>query len=221
MKLFLVDDNALFLEGLRNMLQVHGLEVVGMAASAEEALDSVAEINPDCVLMDIQMPGRSGIEATRILKANYPQLKIVLITIAEDENYLYDAIASGASGYLLKSMPGNKFIEALRGIEQGEVPLSPGLVEKIFDRFAQLEESARQAEQPAILLLSERQIEVLHHVALGLRYREIAEQLDIREATVKYHMKEIMNRLHLQNRAMVMAWASEVGLLRYPIKPQK
>jgi two-component system NarL family response regulator len=220
MKVLLVDDNALFLEGLKNMLEASGVEVLGMALNAREAVELTGRLAPEVVLMDIQMPGDSGIAATGAIKALYPNVKIVMMTVAKNDTCLFDAIAAGACGYLLKNMPEDAFLQALKGMARGESPLSPGLAAKVLAEFSRRAQSAqppkRLAEPIAASVLSERQQEVLRQVAAGRSYKEIAAELGLSEATIKYHMGEITARLHLENRAQVIACATRLGLAQAP-----
>lgn len=210
MRVLLVDDNPLFLEGLRNMLEASEIEVVGTAGNAQEAIAQATHLRPEIVLMDVQMPGGSGIEATRALKSRFPQMKIVMLTVSESEEHLFDAIAAGASGYLVKGSLVDGFVAALEGMARGESPLSPGLAVKIlaeFARRAREREAARPATPPPDPL-SGRQTEILRMVASGRRYKEVAGAMGLSEATIKYHMGEITDRLHLENRAQAIAFVS-------------
>jgi DNA-binding NarL/FixJ family response regulator len=215
MRLLLVDDHVLFLEGLRNLLLANGFEVVGIAAGGREALAQIESCRPDAVLLDVQMPVIDGVETTRLIKAKYPDLKIVMLTIAQDDRYLFEAIKAGASGYLLKGLEKEKFLELLKGMVDGESPLSPGLTGRIMAEFARRENKRskqNQAEQKLTESLTPRQSEILRKVAQGMTYKEIGAELDISEAAVKYHMGEITSRLSLENRAQVVAYAAELGL---------
>lgn len=208
MNTLLVDDTPLFLEGLANVLRASGINVVGMATNARDALARARELLPDLVLMDIHMPGESGIEATRVLKTEFPTMKIVMMTVSDQDAHLFDAIAAGASGYLLKGEP-EGFLEALRGMARGESPLSPGLAERILAEFARREQARKASDsQP----LTARQVEILGRIAQGRPYKEIAEELGVSEANIKYHMGEITNRLHVENRAQAIACAARLGL---------
>jgi DNA-binding NarL/FixJ family response regulator len=170
---------------------------------------------PDVVLLDVQMPVIDGIETTRLIKAKYPDLKIVMLTITQDDRYLFEAIKAGASGYLLKGLAKEKFLELLKGLADGESPLSPGLAGRIMAEFARIE-NERSMESNADQKLSEsltpRQSEILRKVAQGMTYKEIGAELEISEAAVKYHMGEITSRLQLENRAQVVAYAAKLGL---------
>jgi two-component system NarL family response regulator len=228
MRVLLVDDHGLFLEGLRNLLTSQGIEVVGMARDGFDALTAARRWQPDVILMDIQMPRCDGVAATRLIKAEMPQCKIVMLSMSEDENDLFEAVRSGASGYLLKRLDANEFFAYLEDLRTGHPPFSPGLAEKILRAFASAP-PAPSSNPPATAApepsepgardgphepLSARQTQILTLVALGHPYHEVADIVGISERTVKYHMAEILERLHLENRAQVIAYASRMGLLR-------
>ena len=225
LRILLVDDHHLFLEGLSNLLRSEGIQVLGTAHDGFEALAETRKHKPDLVLMDIHMPNCDGVSATRLIKAEMPEVKIVILTMSEDEGDLFEAVRSGASGYLLKNLDAEKFFDYLEDLQEGHPPFSPGLAEKILKAFStQDTKPGRQAmkqtstdlsPQPACDdRLSPRQIQVLTLVAKGQTYHEAAETLNISERTVKYHMREILNCLHLQNRAEVIAYAARMGLTR-------
>lgn len=214
MNILLVDDHPLFLEGLGNLLTAHGLNVVGTASDGFEALAQARALRPDVVLMDIQMPRCNGLQATRLITTDLPEVKIVMLTVSADDDDLFEAIKSGAAGYLLKSLKADKFFELLAGVAQGEAPISPDLAAKILHEFSHPRASAEPATPGAPEHgLTERQIEVLQLVVQGHAYREIAAELCIAERTVKYHMKEILQTLHLHNRTQVVAYALRTGLV--------
>ena len=147
MRVLLVDDHRLLVEGLTNLLTAHGIEVVGAAQDGLEALELARSLRPDVILMDIRMPGCDGLEATRLIKAQMPELKIVMLTTSTDDDDLFEAIKSGACGYLLKSANSREFTEALQGLEEGIPPFSPGLAAKVLREFARL--SGEQSALPA------------------------------------------------------------------------
>ncbi|MFO8111018.1 MAG: response regulator transcription factor, partial [Desulfosalsimonadaceae bacterium] len=213
--------NRLMLEGLQNLLEAHDIEVVGTAADGLAALDLVRKRKPDLILMDIRMPRCDGLSATRLIKAEMPDAKIVILTTSIEDDDLFEAVKSGACGYLLKSMDSNELVEALHQASQGTPPFSPGLAAKLLDEFARLtrsagsvpSKSASETDDKAFCGdLNPRQIEVLKLLADGLSYKEIGARLFLSPRTIKYHMAEIMNRLHLQNRAQVLAYAGRIGL---------
>ena len=148
MRILLVDDSKRFLSGLKNMLESHNYHVVGVATSAEEAMRQTEALAPDLVLMDIQMPGQSGIAATRDLKQAHPLLKIVMMTVSDSDEHLFEAIAAGADGFLIKGEP-ERFVDALAAFGRGEAPFTPGLAQKIMAEFARRARAPEQAEQAA------------------------------------------------------------------------
>lgn len=208
MKVMLVDDSKLFLAGLQSLLEASDVQVLGQAHNAADAVRLARQLHPEVVLMDVQMPGQSGIEATRVLKLQDPSLKIVMMTVSEKDEHLFDAIAAGASGYLLKNMSPAGFVGALEGLVEGEAPLAPGLAGRLLSEFARREREVGKPQPEVENPLNERQMEILRAVARGFTYKEIAAQLDLSEQTIKYHMSEIAGRLHLSNRSQVIAYAS-------------
>ena len=226
MRVLLADDHTLLVEGLRNLLEAHDIEVVGAAGNGQEAAELARELLPDVILMDIRMPVCDGLCATRLIKAELPQIKIIVLTTSADEQDLFEAVKSGAGGYLLKSMDAESLIEALHDAQQDVPPFAPGLAAKLLGEFARGSEgggaepsphppetrsgaprAAAEPEEP----LSARQSEVLALVAEGLSYKEVGERVYLSPRTVKYHMGEIMRKLHLQNRAQVLAYASRLA----------
>lgn len=237
MRILLVDDHRLIVEGILNLLALHGIEVVGIANDGLEGVAMAAQLKPDLILMDIRMPRLDGLSATRLIKAAQPEMKIIMLTTSAEDQDLFDAVKSGASGYLLKSMRSEAFIEALHEVEQGIPPFSPGLAARLLDEFARLSKNQDtgtagegdvgsrthgEAENLSPPLpssgspypdLTERQAEVLELVAQGLTYKEVGARLYLTERTVRFHMTQIMSRLHLFNRAEVLEFARRMGPL--------
>jgi two-component system NarL family response regulator len=208
------------LEGLENLLEAHDIEVAGAATNGFEAVDLASELRPDVILMDIRMPGCNGLEATRLIKAKMPEARIVILTTSDEDDDLFEAIKSGACGYLMKSIDTEVLVDALNQAREGIPPFSPGLAAKLFDEFARVSdaedpapppESPTADQTPPAPVLSARQLQVLRLVADGLTYKEVGAQLYLSPRTVKYHMGEIMDRLHLENRAQVLAHAGRMG----------
>jgi len=223
MKVLLVDDNRLMLEGLQNLLEVHDVQVAGMVEDGQQAVDLARTLKPDVILMDIRMPRCDGLTAIRLIKADMPEMKIVVLTTSTDDKDLFEAVKSGACGYLLKSINADTLIEALIQAQEGIPPFSPGLAAKLLKEFARLSEPsvtgsfvsdnpAKSSDVSPARGLNSRQTEVLTLVAQGLSYKEVSAKLYISPRTVRYHMVEIMNQLHMENRAQVLAYAGRLGL---------
>ena len=208
LRLLLVDDHPLFLEGLRSLLTARGLTVVGVAHDGEAALEQTRALRPDVVVMDVHMPGGGGLEATRAIKAELPEVKIVMLTVAEDDAHLFEAIKSGASGYLLKSLDANQFCALLIGLLRDDVPLAPGLAARIMAEFARQGDRRGdpRGRPDGSTELTPRQEEILSLVAQGLIYKEIGSTLHLSEKTIKYHMSRILEKLHVENRAQAIAY---------------
>lgn len=213
----MVDDHSLFLEGLQNLLTARGIRVVGLARDGLEALEKARQLTPDVILMDIRMPRCDGLAATRLIKAERPESKIVILTTSTDEADLFEAIKSGAYGYLLKSLEADTFVDYLNGVAQGEAAISREMAGALLREFAR--QATRLEDEPQNqscgeggFELTPRQFQVLELVAHGFTYKEVASQLSLSEHTVKYHMAEILRCLHLKNREQVVAYAIRVGL---------
>jgi len=213
MRVLLADDHPLFRDGLATLLQARGMEIVGEASNGLEALTQARALKPDLILMDIHMPQMSGLEATRLIKTEMPEIKIVILTVSDDNADLFEAIKSGAQGYLLKSMASHVFFEMIQGVTQGEAPISRDLATKILGEFARHLQHD-EATAASKVDLTEREIEVLRLVAEGSKNRDIATQLGVTENTIKYHLKNILEKLHLRNRAQAVAYAMQTGLLK-------
>ncbi|HLE99622.1 MAG TPA: response regulator transcription factor [Gaiellaceae bacterium] len=212
MRVLLADDHALFRAGIASLLRAWGMDVVGQASHGLEAIELTRRLEPDLVLMDIGMSPCNGLEATRAIKAELPDVKIVIVTVSEDEQDLFEAIKSGAEGYLLKGMSEEELNGTLEKIAAGEPALSPVLAGKILDEFARMaREGAGKPKGPEDELTN-REREVLRLVAEGGTNREIAAGLYVSENTVSFHVKNILAKLHLKNRAQAAAFAIRAGL---------
>lgn len=215
MRVLIVDDHPLFRDGLKNLLASRGVEVVGTAQDGLDGLDKARTLRPEVILMDVQMPRLDGLAATRLIKAELPDIIIVMLTMSGENEDLFEAIKSGATGYLLKTQDTEEFFSLLLGLARGEVPLSPGLAGRILKEYALQAEDVKAvqaaSQKDEIEGLSSRQMQVLTLVAQGLLYKEVAATLGFSERTVKYHMGEIVARLHMDNRAQVIEYARRMG----------
>jgi DNA-binding NarL/FixJ family response regulator len=209
LRVLLADDHGLFRDGVASLLSAWDVEVVAQACDGVEAVEKALALRPDLILMDIRMPRMGGLEATRRIKAAIPNAKIVMVTVSDDEHDLFEAVKAGAEGYLLKDMSGTEFGEMLAGLASGVPPISRPLAGKLLHEFA------RQVRGgPAIRVaedLTDREREVLRLVAQGATNKEVAHRLSISENTVSYHMKNILGKLHVHNRAEAAVRALQEG----------
>ena len=213
-RVLLVDDQALFREGLRTLLSVQpGLEVVGEAANGEAALDRVKALNPHVVLMDLRMPVLGGVEATRRIRAISPDCHVIVLTTFDDDEEVFEALRAGAVGYLLKDVPSEKLTEAIGAAARGESFLQPSIAAKVVAEFSRL--SRARPAKPGTLVepLSERESEVLRHLARGMSNKEIGTALGLAEGTVKNHMSNILGKLGVLDRTQAALKARELGLI--------
>ena len=212
MRTLLVDDHALFRDGVAALLLAWGHEVVGQASDGAEAIEMVDETSPEVVLMDVRMPNVSGLEATAQIKQRHPEVAIVMLTVSEEEADLFRAIKAGAQGYLLKNLEAPQLRSMLEGVARGEPAITPATAARIIDEFLRTPGVSPKSNQR----LTDRELEVLKLVTAGLRNREIAVDLGISENTVKFHLKNIVEKLHAQNRAELAARAVREGLVPDP-----
>ena len=203
LRYLVVDDHALFRDGMISLLKAAGKNVVGEAVNGQEAVALVEKLRPDVVLMDIDMPVMNGIEATRQIALASPQTQVIMLTIAQEEAKLFDALRAGAKGYLLKSLNTDEFIKLLNGIDRGEPPIPPSLTAKLIDYVA----GNTRESVPVDASLTEREVELLRYLGQGLPNKAIAEALRVSENTVKYHIKNILQKLDLSNRSEAAAYA--------------
>ena len=206
-RLLLVDDQSLICQGLKAMLSLEpDLEVIGTADNGEMAIEQVALLSPDVVLMDLRMPVMDGREATRLISERFPQVKVLVLSTFDDDRYITDSIRAGAKGYLLKDMPSEDLAQAIRVVYRGYTQMGTGLLEKLMANSSP--EPERKLELPeSIVQLTPREREVLKLVALGLRNQDIAQQLYVSEGTVKTHVTHLLTRLNLRNRSQLAIYA--------------
>lgn len=215
MRILIADDHALFRDGLRSLLQAQGHEVIGEAKNGREAVALARELKPDLVLMDVQMPELDGIGATKLVVGENPEMKVVILTASEEESMLFDAIKSGAQGYLLKNLEAEAFFEMLERAHRGEPALTPTLARKLLQEFAKPVEAAAPAAENDTLTARER--EVLELMVEGVTSnRKLAKRLGLSENTVKFHVRNILDKLRLHNRAEVVGYALRHGIVDPP-----
>lgn len=215
-RLLIVDDHNLFRQGLIRILGDYAqLQIVGQAANGQDAVALVGQLQPDVVLMDVNMPVLSGPDAVRQMLARFPGLPVVMLTVSERDEDLFDAIRAGARGYLLKNVGAAELIDALQRVHAGEAIVAPSMAVRLLDEFRSLAVSApREPAAAPVDELSERELDVLRLVAQGLSNKEIADALNLSEHTVKTHLANILEKLHLRSRAHAAAYAVQAGLVR-------
>jgi len=207
-RVLVVDDHALFRRGLVLVLESEeGIEVVGEADDGDAGVARAEELAPDVILMDVRMPRMGGIEATRAVSAALPSCRIIMLTVSDEEEDLYEAIKAGATGYLLKEISIEEVADAVRAVMQGQTLISPSMASKLISEFASLARRATDNQQLPAPRLTERELGVLRLVAQGLTNREIGEQLFIAENTVKNHVRNILEKLHLHSRMEAVLFA--------------
>ena len=212
-RVLLVDDDDLMRAGLRSVLSSDDtIEVAGEAGDGGEALDRVRETQPHVVLMDIRMPGVDGISATREVLAGSVDVKVVVLTTFEDDDYIFDALSAGASGFLLKRTKPEELISAIHAVAEGDSLLSPSVTRRVIDRMATQPVAGLSGAR--LEKLTPREREVLELIGRGLSNREIAESFVIEESTVKTHVKRILMKLGLRDRVQAVILAYETGLIR-------
>ncbi len=207
MRVLLVDDHALFRDGVASLLTAWGHQIVGQASNGTDAIARADELVPELVLLDVRMPQLGGIETARRMKATHPSMSIVMLTVSEDEDDLFRAIEAGAQGYLLKDLEGEQLRVMLEAVARGEAAITAATAARILKRFAHHDELPRTDG------LTDREVEVLRLVTAGLRNREIASRLGITENTAKFHLRNILDKLHAHSRAELAGRAVREGFL--------
>jgi DNA-binding NarL/FixJ family response regulator len=210
LKVIICDDQAIVRDGLEMLLKLEGdIEVVGLAQDGAEAVEMADTHTPDLVLMDLKMPGMNGVEATRHIRSHHPETKVLVLTTYDDDQWLFDAIRAGASGYLLKDTPRAKVIEAIRGTIAGQAYVDPAVAGKLLDQAA-----SQQVSQPTQITdkLTGREEDVLRLMAHGLTNTEIAERLHLSEGTVRNHVSAIFAKLGVSDRTQAAIIAIRHGL---------
>ena len=210
MKILLCDDQAVIRDGLEMLLNLErDFEVIGAAQDGAEALELAAQKQPDLILMDLKMPIMNGSEATRQIRAKFPHIKILVLTTYDDDEWVFDAIRAGASGYLLKDTSRQKIVESIRGTMDGKSFVDPAIAGKLLNQVA-----SRQTQPASILTdkLTERELDVLRLIAKGINNSEIATQLHLSEGTVRNHVSAILEKLGVSDRTQAAVIAIQHGL---------
>jgi len=210
MKILICDDQAVVRDGMELLLKLErDFDVVGTACDGAEAVELAGTKKPDLVLMDLKMPGTNGIEATRQIRAHFPEIKILVLTTYDDEQWVFDAIRAGASGYLLKDTPREEIVRAIRGTLAGKSFVDPGVAGKLLDQVA-----SKQVQPETLLTkkLTEREVDVLRLIARGLNNPEIASRLSLSEGTVRNHVSAILTKLEVADRTQAAVIAIQHGL---------
>jgi two-component system nitrate/nitrite response regulator NarL len=213
-RVLLADDHTLFRQGLRHLLADHPrLKIVGEASSADEAVKQAQQLKPDVVLMDLHMPGGGGIEATRILRAEMPDVGVLILTVSENEEDLLAALRAGAKGYILKTSDFDQLLRSLDTVAAGQAALAPEMTTKLLTQLSTDDATPgpRRRTEPHHAL-SERELEILRLIAQGASNRQIAGQLYLSENTVRTHLVHILGKLGLENRVQAAAYALRNGL---------
>jgi DNA-binding NarL/FixJ family response regulator len=212
-RVLLADDHALFRDGVASLLGAWGHEVVGQAADGERAVELALDLHPDLVLMDVAMPGGGGMTATRRIATAAPDVAIVMLTASEDVDDLFAAIKAGARGYLLKNLESAELRGMLEAVGRGEAAITPSIAARILTELARPEPAVEPPGTRAPDALTDRELDVLRQVVAGLRNKEIAAELGISENTVKFHLRNILDKLHAQSRTDMVARAVREGLV--------
>jgi DNA-binding NarL/FixJ family response regulator len=213
-RVLLVDDQALFREALRTLLEVRPeIEVVGEAGDGDAALRQAADLRPDVVLMDLHMPVLDGIAATRRLRVEQPDVRVLALTTFDEDEDVFAALRAGAVGYLLKDVTSDRLVEALLAAARGESVLQPSVAARVVARFAQLPDDGPRRPQPLVVPLSDRELEVLRLLAEGGSNREIAAGLFLAEGTVKNHVTNVLAKLGARDRTQAALRARGLGLI--------
>ena len=204
-RIMLADDHTLFRQGIRTLISVEpDMEVIGEAANGGDAVDRANELRPDVVLMDIGMPGMSGLEALKIIKQEYPAIKVIIQTVFEDDEKIFEAVMNGASGYLIKKTTPSRLLEAIEEVYNGGATMTPGIAQKALAMFRNNVTMKPGNQLPQ---LNERQKEILELIVEGHNFRAIGEKLFITKATVRYHVKNIYDLVEVNSKAALVAKA--------------
>ncbi len=219
-KVLIVDDHQVVREGLSAVLRTkEDVQVVGEVRNGQEAVEKARELKPDVILMDISMPVMDGVEATRIIKNENPEIGVVVLTMHEEEEFIFELVKAGATGYLLKDSDSSQILKAIRSIYGGESLIHPSIATKILAEFSQLSGNKGKRSKKAQQELTAREIEILQQVAEGKTNKEIASELNLSEKTIKNHVRNIFHKLHVYDRTQAAFHALRKGLIK--LNPEK
>lgn len=210
LRILIVDDHPLFRKGMRGLLEsLPEMEVIGEAATGEQAIAMAADLAPDVIVMDLQMPGRSGISATKAILNDSPHIRILMVTLYEDDESVFTAIRAGARGYLLKDAGADEMTRAIQAVGRGEAIFSPSIANRLIDYFAKPYPALPQDVFPS---LTDREREILHLIAQGKSNAEMAQQLSLSVKTVQNYVSNVYSKLQVADRAQAIIRAREAGL---------
>ena len=219
-KVLIADDHRVVREGLSAILETkEEIEIVGEAGDGGEAVEKARQLLPDVIVMDVSMPGMTGVEATRIIKREMPHIGIIALTMYEDQQYIFDLVRAGATGYLLKDSDSAEIVAAIRAISKGESLIHPSVASKILAEFSLLAEGKGRKKSFLEHDLTEREVTVLRLVADGKTNKEIANVLDLSEKTVKNHVRNIFHKLHVYDRTQAAILAIRKGIIELEPHP--
>ena len=208
MQVVVADDHSLFRDGITSLLEAAGYEVVQQSSDGQGAFEAVKQFHPDLVLLDISMPKVDGLEALQAIKAEFPETRVVMLTVSDADEDLFSAIRAGADGYLHKDLNASDFLEMLAGLERGEAAITRKTTTRLMSGFQSITQSTESDDQ-----LTKREIQMLRWMGEGFSNKAIAQQLFISENTVKYHIRNILQKLGVQNRTEAVAYAIREGLI--------
>lgn len=215
-RIMIVDDHPLARQGLRQILSLEDdFVVVGEAQHGNEVMEKVTTLKPDVVLMDINLPGRNGIELTEEIRKNFPEVNVLALTVDTDQMHVHKIIKAGALGYVLKDIDPDTLIEAIKVVARGDAYIQPCLLSKLLSEFRQFMDAERPEILPEELGLTQREIEIVNYIACGESNKEIAERLFISEKTVKNHVSSILRKMSLEDRTQVAVYAYRKGLITH------
>ena len=209
MRVLVADDHSLFRDGIISLLEAAGFKVTGQVGNGRAAVEEAVRLRPELVLLDVSMPQMSGLEALRLIKAELPETRVVMLTVSDDDADLLEAAKSGANGYLLKNLNSSEFLEMLDGLKRDEAAMTRRMITRLLTGFAKLSQEPTASPRS----LTRREIELLRLVVDGMSNKAIVQALSVSENTVKYHMRNILQKLGAQNRTEAVTHAVRAGLL--------